>query len=73
MLAHQMAMESPLVQADMVESYEFPELAERYGVGGVPHTVINDGAGNVIGAVPEGYLVDEIRQAVGHPEAAPGD
>lgn len=61
------------MQADMVESYEFQELAERYGVGGVPHTVINDGLGNVVGAVPEGYLVDEIRQALGQPAATPGD
>ena len=64
MLAHQMAMESPLVQAEMVEAMEFPELSERYRVSGVPQTTINDGAGTVVGAVPEDYLVDEIRQAL---------
>ncbi len=64
-LAHQMAMESDLVQAEMVESMEFPELAERYSVSGVPHTVINDGKGNVVGAVPESQLLAELQRAVG--------
>jgi predicted DsbA family dithiol-disulfide isomerase len=59
-----MAMESPLVQAEMVEAMEFPELSERHKVSGVPQTTINDGAGTVVGAVPEDYLVDEIRQAL---------
>jgi predicted DsbA family dithiol-disulfide isomerase len=59
-----MAMQSPLVEAEMVEAMEFPELAERFGVSGVPHTTINYGAGTVVGAAPEDYLVDEIRQAL---------
>ncbi len=59
-LAHRMAMESPFVTADMVEATEFPELSERYGVSGVPHTIINDGAGGLIGANPEEALVAEI-------------
>lgn len=41
-LAHQMAMENELIRADMVEATEFPELAERYAVMGVPRIVIND-------------------------------
>ena len=64
MLAHQMALESPWVQAEMVEAMEFPELSDRHGVSGVPQTTINDGAGNVIGAVPEDHLVEEIRRAL---------
>lgn len=63
-LAHQMALESPLVQAEMIEAMEFPELSERHGVSGVPQTTINDGAGVVVGAVPEDHLVEEIRQAL---------
>lgn len=59
-LAHRMALESPMVSADMVEATEFPELSEHYGVSGVPHTVINDGAGELIGANPEEALVAEI-------------
>lgn len=64
LLAHQMALESPLVQAEMVEAMEFPELSERNGVSGVPQTTINDGAGVVIGAVPEDYLLAEIMRVV---------
>lgn len=62
-LAHQMAMESPLVQAEMVEAIEFPELSERFNVSGVPQTTINGGAGTVIGAVPESHLIAEILRA----------
>ena len=64
-LAHRMAIESPMVEAEMVETMEFPELSARYRVSGVPQTTINDGAGNVIGAVPEVHLVDEIQRAIG--------
>jgi predicted DsbA family dithiol-disulfide isomerase len=63
-LAHQMAIESPLVQAEMVDAAEFPELSDRYEVSGVPHTTINDGAGTMVGAAPEEYLVEEIRKAL---------
>lgn len=63
-LAHQMALESPLVQAEMVEATEFPELSNRHRVSGVPHTVVNDGKGNVIGAVPEANLLAEIQRAL---------
>ncbi len=63
-LAHRMALVSPLVQADMVDATEFPELSERFGVEGVPMTVI-DGATSVVGAVPEGRLLAALRQARG--------
>lgn len=63
-LAHQMALESPMVEAEMVEAIEFPELADRFGVSGVPQTTINHGDGTVVGAVPEAYLVGEIRTAL---------
>lgn len=63
-LAHQFAMESPLVEAEMVEAMEFPELSDRFGVSGVPQTTINMGAGTLVGAAPENNLVDEIRNAL---------
>jgi predicted DsbA family dithiol-disulfide isomerase len=59
-----MALESPMVQAEMVEAMEFPELSNRHGVSGVPQTTINDGAGKVVGAVPEEALLAEILRAV---------
>lgn len=63
-LAHQMAMESDYVQAEMVEAMEFPELSSRHGVHGVPQTTINDGAGHVVGAVPEQQLFAEILRSI---------
>ena len=67
MLAHQMALESALVEAEMVAASEFPELADRYEVSSVPQTTINDGIGTLIGATPEEYLVDEIKRAFNQP------
>lgn len=63
-LAHRMALENPLVQAEMVEATEFPELADRHNVSGVPQTTINDGATHVVGAVPEADLVAAIQQVL---------
>lgn len=63
-LAHQMAMESSFVQAEMVEAMEFPELSRKHNVSGVPQTTINDGAGNVVGAVPENQLLAEILRSI---------
>ncbi len=63
-LAHQMAMESPWVQAEMVEAMEFPMLADQFGVSGVPHTVINAGMGDVVGAMPEMALRQKIQQVM---------
>jgi len=40
--AHRFAIENPLIRAYMVETLEFPEVAQRYGVVGVPRTVINE-------------------------------
>lgn len=65
LLAHQMAMENPqMIIAEGVEATEFPELANRFNVRGVPQTVINSGAGMVVGAVPEQNLLAEIMRAM---------
>jgi len=65
LLAHQMAMENPqMIRAEGVEATEFPELANRFNVRGVPQTVINSGAGTVVGAVPEQNLIAEIMRAL---------
>jgi hypothetical protein len=45
-------------------STEFPELANRFNIRGVPQTVINSGAGSVVGAVPEQNLMAEIIRAL---------
>jgi protein-disulfide isomerase len=65
LLAHQMAMENPqMIRAEGVEAMEFPELADRFNVHGVPQTVINSGAGIVVGAMPEQNLLAEITRAL---------
>jgi glutaredoxin-like protein len=64
LLAHQMALESPFIQAEMVEATEFPELSIRHSISGVPHTVLNHGKGNLVGAVPEGNLLAEIQRTL---------
>jgi glutaredoxin-like protein len=62
-LAHRIAMASDWVTADAVDATEFPELARRYQVYGVPRTVIDDRV-HVEGAVPEADLVAEIMRSV---------
>ncbi len=61
-LAHRLALASPLIRADMVEATEFPDLADRYNVYGVPRTVINDVVA-VEGAVPEAHLLEYLKKA----------
>jgi glutaredoxin-like protein len=63
-LAFRLAMESPLVSASMVEATEFPQLAYKYQVSGVPHTVIGETPQPMIGAYPEAAAVDLILNAV---------
>ncbi len=53
-----------MVEAEMIEAMEFYELSERNAVSGVPQTTINDGAGIVVGAVPEDYLIEEIQRSL---------
>lgn len=62
-LAHQLAIASPKVTADVVEANEFPELSARYGVSGVPQTVVN-GQHSFVGAQPEAHFVAEVRRAL---------
>jgi len=65
LLAHQMAMENPqMIRAEGIEATEFPDLANQFNVRGVPQTVINAGAGMVVGAVPEQNLLAEIMRAL---------
>ena len=66
-LGHRMAVASPMVRADMVEATEFPHLAIKYQVMGVPRTVINETV-HIEGAVQEHVVVEKLREAVRHPE-----
>jgi glutaredoxin-like protein len=59
LLAHKLAIASELVTADAVDATQFPELADKYEVYGVPKTVINEHI-FVEGAVSELELVTEL-------------
>lgn len=63
-LAHKFALANEHIKADMVEAQEFPELAQRYGVFGVPRTVINEET-HVEGAVPESIAILHVLKAAG--------
>jgi len=41
-VAHKLAIESDMVKADVIESSEFPDLAMKYNVIGVPKIIINE-------------------------------
>ena len=58
-----MAVESEHVTADVIEAMEFPDLARRYGVRGVPKIVINETT-EFVGALPEAQYLAHVRAAV---------
>jgi len=51
------------IVADMVELAEFPEIAEKYNIQGVPAIVINDTL-VIVGDMPEADFAQEILKAV---------
>ncbi len=55
-------MENELITADTVEISEFPHLAQKYRVMGVPKTVINE-AHSIEGSEPEPMLMGKILEA----------
>lgn len=61
-LAHQMAFYCDRIKADMVEATEFPHLAQKYQVMGVPKTVINEDIFQE-GAAPEQLIIEKIKTA----------
>jgi glutaredoxin-like protein len=62
-LSYEMAYANPKVRADGVESSEFPQLAIKYHVAGVPRTIINEGT-FLEGAVPPDMLLEKIEAAL---------
>ena len=57
-LAHEMAFAGPNVTAIAVEATEFPDLARRYMVTGVPKTVVNETV-EILGALPQDDFVQQ--------------
>jgi glutaredoxin-like protein len=58
-LAHNLALASPWISAEMIEASEFPQLANKYQVYGVPRSVINEVI-HLEGAYPEEMFLDEM-------------
>ena len=62
-LAHKMAVASPMVRADMLSAQEFPHLTVKYEVMGVPRTIINEST-HIDGAAAEPIVVEKLREAL---------
>lgn len=63
-VAHKFAMHNEHIKADMIESYEFDEIAAKYNVHGVPKVVVNEDH-SFEGALPDDKYLDEILKAIG--------
>lgn len=57
-----MAYANPNITAVAVEATEFPDLARKYQVSGVPKTVVNDTV-EILGAVPQDSFVEQALSA----------
>jgi len=53
-----MAFANANITAVAVEATEFPDLARKYRVSGVPKTVVNDEV-EILGALPEEMFVEQ--------------
>ncbi len=62
-VADQFAFANENIQADMIEVSQFPQLAQKYDVTGVPKTVINE-AYSFEGALPAENVYFEVLKAV---------
>ena len=62
-----MAVESDKVTADVIEVGEYPHIAQKYDIYGVPKTVINESV-ELEGARPEPAFVGAV-QAASNPPA----
>jgi predicted DsbA family dithiol-disulfide isomerase len=69
-----MALASPRVRSVVVEANEFGAMSDRFGVQGVPHTIVNR-AGAFAGALPEERFVESVLTLAGvgaKPATRPG-
>ncbi len=58
-VAHKLAIESDMVKAEVIESSEFPDLAMKYNVVGVPKVVINEKV-EFVGAFNEDLFAEHV-------------
>ena len=57
--AHKLAIESDMIRADVIESSEFPTLAQKYSVIGVPKIIINEKI-DFVGAFSEDLFAEHV-------------
>lgn len=62
LMAHKLAMLNDNITSDMVEATEYPHLAMRYQVQGVPRTMVGESQA-IEGALPEPNFVQRVMQA----------
>lgn len=62
-LAHKFAMESELINADVIDVNEFPQIGIKYNVFGVPKTVINEKV-EFVSVVQENVFLEHILEAL---------
>jgi glutaredoxin-like protein len=58
-IAYKFAIENDLIKADVIEASEFPHLSLKYGIMGVPKTVINEKI-DFIGVFPEDLFLEHV-------------
>jgi glutaredoxin-like protein len=65
--AYRLALANPNVIAEGVEASEFPQLAQRYRISGVPDTVIDGPSGQerVLGGQPDKVFLDAVLKVAG--------
>ena len=59
-----MAVESARITADVIEIQEFPDLAQRYAVSGVPKIIVGNQI-EMVGAQSESSFLAAVLQAGG--------
>jgi hypothetical protein len=64
-------MENPNIKADMIEINEFPQLAIKYNVMGVPKTVINE-TRELLGLQSEEEFLRQVEAATRPPSPTYG-
>ncbi len=58
-VAHKLAIESDMIKADVISTSEFPDLAMKYNVIGVPKVVINEKV-DFVGAFNEDLFAENV-------------
>ena len=58
-----MAFANPNITAIAVEATEFPDLARRYSVSGVPKTVVNETT-EILGALPPDMFIEQALSTI---------